>query len=149
MNPGPGAPFSSIQHGRNIGVSTAGNAETERDLEVWSSGSGEDASVRGRLDCREEGIELGARFFVFVSSGAADGSCGSVTRMAGGDLDFFALCKVREGWWGSLRFLLSAGCGGGDELDGVEAAESGKVLSVNVDAKSAACCSFQARRVVT
>ena len=92
MNLGPGAPFSSIQHGRNIGVSTTGNAETERDLEVWSSGSGEDASVRGRLDCREEGIELGARFFVlFVSSGAVDGNCGSMTRMAGGDLDFFDL----------------------------------------------------------
>jgi hypothetical protein len=65
MNPRPGVPSSSIQHGRNMGVSTGGNADTERDLEADCSGSGEDATVRGRLDCRDEGIELVARFFDF------------------------------------------------------------------------------------
>jgi hypothetical protein len=68
-------PSSSIQHGRNIGVSTDRKEDTERDLEAEYSGSGEDATVRGRLDCRDEGIELVARFFAFGSGGG----CGLVT----------------------------------------------------------------------
>ena len=52
-----------------------GKAETERDLEVEYSGSGDDATVRGRLDCRDDGSELVARFFAFGSSGG----CGFVT----------------------------------------------------------------------
>jgi hypothetical protein len=67
-------PSSSIEHGRNIGVSMGGKAETERDLEVEYSGSGDDATVRGRLDCRDDGSELVARFFAFGSSGG----CGFV-----------------------------------------------------------------------
>lgn len=75
MNPGPGVPSSSIQQGRSIGVSKAGKADTERDLEVDDSGSGDDATVRGLLDCREEGIELAPRFFIL---GCGEG-CGLVT----------------------------------------------------------------------
>jgi hypothetical protein len=138
MNPRPGVPSSSIQHGRNMGVSTGGNADTERDLEADCSGSGEDATVRGRLDCRDEGIELVARFFDFGAG---------VTFITGGERDFLALGCNRVGWSGSLRFLVTGN--NESELDGVEAAESVNELRVSVDANSAACCSFQARRVVT
>jgi len=141
MNPGPGVRSSSIQHGRNIGVSTGGNADTERDLEAECSGSGDDATVRGRLDCRDEGIELVARFFDFGVS------CGLVTFITEGERDFLALGGDRVGWSGSLRFLVTGN--NESELDGVEAAESVNELRVSVDANSAACCSFQARRVVT